>query len=344
MGNYRFKFSDMIPNAWIHKLKFTSKDMRNSGINKAPPPMTVGSSSLTQAPRRASYYFPSRQEPKLPSSPIRLGRPDAAFPTLLKRKSEKKISSKLRNLSTADVLGDPPAKRTNARRRDTSLGLTASGVDVDEDDDDYYEGVPCAVKPIIAERKESDRPASRALSRSSSCRFTSSATDIILDMGSKRDPGLKTQKTGVFNGIPELVLPPIVTKGQRPENANGIRQLGSPPSSRQRRISVRIQRLKTRTSSPRLHGKKIRHRKSVGQSAKKFLSESFAVVKSSADPGRDFRDSMVEMIIENNILESKDLEDLLACYLSLNSGEYHDVIIKVFEQIWFELTQLRLLE
>ncbi|CAN0879577.1 Transcription repressor OFP1 [Linum grandiflorum] len=60
-----------------------------------------------------------------------------------------------------------------------------------------------------------------------------------------------------------------------------------------------------------------------------------AVVKSSADPQLDFMESMVEMIVENNISSSKDLEDLLACYLCLNSDEYHDVIIKVFKQIWF---------
>ncbi|KAJ6913382.1 DUF623 domain containing protein [Populus alba x Populus x berolinensis] len=51
---------------------------------------------------------------------------------------------------------------------------------------------------------------------------------------------------------------------------------------------------------------------------------------------------MVEMIVENNIKASKDLEDLLACYLSLNSDEYHDLIIKVFEQIWFDLTDIKL--
>ena len=72
--------------------------------------------------------------------------------------------------------------------------------------------------------------------------------------------------------------------------------------------------------------------------ARRSLSDSFAVVKSSLNPQRDFRESMVEMIVQNNIRTSKDLEDLLACYLSLNSDEYHDLIIKVFKQIWFDLT------
>lgn len=66
------------------------------------------------------------------------------------------------------------------------------------------------------------------------------------------------------------------------------------------------------------------------------------MVKSSVDPRRDFRESMVEMIVENNMRTSKDLEDLLACYLQLNSDEYHEMIIKVFKQIWFDLANVKL--
>ncbi|KAK9063275.1 hypothetical protein SSX86_017145 [Deinandra increscens subsp. villosa] len=67
------------------------------------------------------------------------------------------------------------------------------------------------------------------------------------------------------------------------------------------------------------------------------LSESLAIVKSSFDPEKDIMKSMTEMITETNIRSSKDLEELLACYLSLNSDEYHDVIVNAFEQIWFSL-------
>ena len=93
----------------------------------------------------------------------------------------------------------------------------------------------------------------------------------------------------------------------------------------------------------RLASRKIQSfaRKSLS-SKNKNLPGSFAVVKSSFDPERDFRDSVVEMIVENNIRASKDLEELLACYLSLNSNEYHDLIVKAFEQIWFDMADLRL--
>ncbi|RZR88795.1 hypothetical protein BHM03_00016422 [Ensete ventricosum] len=67
--------------------------------------------------------------------------------------------------------------------------------------------------------------------------------------------------------------------------------------------------------------------------------ERFAVVKCSRDPQRDFRESMVEMIWQKGIGRPEEMESLLACYLSLNSDEHHDVIVKVFRQVWFELNQ-----
>ncbi|XP_065877897.1 transcription repressor OFP5 [Euphorbia lathyris] len=67
--------------------------------------------------------------------------------------------------------------------------------------------------------------------------------------------------------------------------------------------------------------------------------ESFAVVKCSYDPQKDFRDSMMEMIEEKKISKPEELEELLACYLTLNSDEYHDLIIRVFRQVWLDLSQ-----
>ncbi|KAL4572517.1 hypothetical protein LXL04_019296 [Taraxacum kok-saghyz] len=66
----------------------------------------------------------------------------------------------------------------------------------------------------------------------------------------------------------------------------------------------------------------------------KKLSSRCCIVKSTFDPEKDLKESMVEMIMENNIRESKDLEQLLAYYLSLNPNEYHDMIVKACEEIW----------
>nr|GLL28933.1 transcription repressor OFP5 [Ipomoea trifida] len=67
--------------------------------------------------------------------------------------------------------------------------------------------------------------------------------------------------------------------------------------------------------------------------------DSFAVVKSSFNPEQDFKDSMVEMITQIGIKQPEELEELLACYLTLNCDQYHHVIINVFRQVWFELNQ-----
>ncbi|KAL6631001.1 hypothetical protein ACP70R_028341 [Stipagrostis hirtigluma subsp. patula] len=66
---------------------------------------------------------------------------------------------------------------------------------------------------------------------------------------------------------------------------------------------------------------------------------SFAVVKASTDPSRDFRESMVEMIAENDVRSPEDLQELLECYLSLNSRVYHGLIMEVFREICLEIVE-----
>lgn len=68
------------------------------------------------------------------------------------------------------------------------------------------------------------------------------------------------------------------------------------------------------------------------------IYNSFAVVKSSFNPQQDFRDSMVEMIGVKGIRRREELEELLACYLTLNCDGHHDLIINAFQQVWFELS------
>ncbi|KAK6288031.1 hypothetical protein POUND7_014210 [Theobroma cacao] len=64
------------------------------------------------------------------------------------------------------------------------------------------------------------------------------------------------------------------------------------------------------------------------------VRESFAVVKKSEDPYEDFKRSMMEMILEKQMFEEKDLEQLLHCFLSLNSRHHHRVIVQAFSEIW----------
>ncbi|KAK9279166.1 hypothetical protein L1049_012843 [Liquidambar formosana] len=217
-------------------------------------------------------------------------------------------------------------------------------------------------------------------SGSCSCRVTSSTTDIIIDVNNKSFTR-KIEKLDDFNTVSEIDLPPILTKPAKFDDMTTeatkfrrsqskleeVKAHGSLSIKIVKEDSIRPQKepktnpvirkssanstgVKLRSNSPRLASRKIQAygRKSISSnsalksSRSRSLSESFAIVKSSVDPQRDFRDSMVEMIVENNIRASKDLEELLACYLQLNSDVYHDLIVKAFEQIWFDMTSRRM--
>lgn len=64
------------------------------------------------------------------------------------------------------------------------------------------------------------------------------------------------------------------------------------------------------------------------------VRESFAVVKRSECPYEDFKGSMMEMIVEKEMFEEEDLEQLLICFLSLNSSCHHGTIVTAFSEIW----------
>ncbi|KAL3649206.1 hypothetical protein CASFOL_005609 [Castilleja foliolosa] len=126
----------------------------------------------------------------------------------------------------------------------------------------------------------------------------------------------------------DLNLPPIATK---PAGTKKIKTGARARKSVSRPGGVKV---KIRANPKTATTKSVsRPEKLMGL----FYSDSMAIVKASIDPERDFRESMMEMIVENNIRGSKELEDLLACYLSLNDYHYHGLIIKAFEQIWFNM-------
>lgn len=72
--------------------------------------------------------------------------------------------------------------------------------------------------------------------------------------------------------------------------------------------------------------------------ASRSVEEIVAVVKRSCNPYKDFRDSLMEMILGSNVVNcNADLEELLYCYFSLNSPEHYDLITKAFMEIWIDL-------
>ncbi|CAK7329143.1 unnamed protein product [Dovyalis caffra] len=74
------------------------------------------------------------------------------------------------------------------------------------------------------------------------------------------------------------------------------------------------------------------------------IFDSIAVVKDSNDPFQDFKNSMLQMILEKNIYSKDDLEELLNCFLELNSPCHHSVIVKAFSEIWNEIISKRIIK
>jgi uncharacterized protein (TIGR01568 family) len=84
-------------------------------------------------------------------------------------------------------------------------------------------------------------------------------------------------------------------------------------------------------------GSGTRHRRSASEGGAGRVEESVAVVKESADPLADFRRSMLQMIVEKEIVGGPELRELLHRFLSLNSPCHHHLILRAFAEIWEEV-------
>ncbi|KMZ65675.1 hypothetical protein ZOSMA_313G00250 [Zostera marina] len=110
---------------------------------------------------------------------------------------------------------------------------------------------------------------------------------------------------------------------------------------RKKRVKVNSPRLVPLNNNKKMTTKKKKKKKKMMMaeqvSGRTKNLESFAVVKNSMDPQVDFRNSMIEMILEIKMARREEFESLLDCYLALNAEEYHDMIFKAFKQVWFVL-------
>ncbi|KAG6483539.1 hypothetical protein ZIOFF_060187 [Zingiber officinale] len=63
----------------------------------------------------------------------------------------------------------------------------------------------------------------------------------------------------------------------------------------------------------------------------------FAMMTQSSNPYGDFRQSMAEMVVAGQHMDSaSEMEKLLRSYLSLNSPVHHPVIVEAFVDVWEE--------
>jgi uncharacterized protein (TIGR01568 family) len=376
MGRHKFRLSDMIPNAWFFKLR----DMRARGGASAASPRGAGAASrpLPSTPRhghghvgawlphRASHYYTPRAGDLVLGSPLHHHHhhpkaSDTHFPPLQlspprrSRRRHRRRSVKLAahsSVSSSSGVASSPASAAGCRcgRRRDLLVVDAPDtpppcrrdVFVGYSSDDDYSDLKKPTAKVRAHGKLDGKV------------FTS-ATEIIID--------LRTNNK-------KMTLPPIATKPARrePDACEDLedkhidvlkhaaqRTPPPPPPPEQSKLKPRrsvssARRLKTRANTPRIASSKkckppapATTPRSPAPAAKPPpLAESFAVVKTSRDPRRDFRESMEEMIAENGIRTAADLEDLLACYLALNAAEYHDLIVEVFEHIWVTLSDVKM--
>lgn len=309
-----------MPNAWFYKLK----DMAKSSSRRHSH--TTSSSNLQLDKKRQPHnnlgcqrksYYISRN--LTITSPISSNSPKLDHNVHITEPSRKSYKKR---------------RSTNFRRRNSPkpVNSSASVESVWTKPDSTPEQYPNSSSSSSSSSPSSILPHKSnpiaSISPSCDCR-----TDYTNQNSANLDPGV--------HSVSKIDLPRIITK---PEKFNEKIQEKQRIVKQEQRIVRRVSTngVKLRTNSPRITTTTTNSRKSVSSKRTSVTTDSFAVVKSSRNPQKDFRESMVEMIIENNITTSKDLEELLACYLSLNSDEYHDIIIKVFKQIWFEITEIRL--
>lgn len=344
MGNLRFRLSYILPNTWLKRMKDMGRGERQNGgrgQNSRAPAEPAAPPVSKLLPNRAScYYSSTTQGGRFSFSSGHRKALDSPFPVEPPRNSKKK----------------KPLRASVARPRlvasSVSAGCRSRELKADE-------SLPPAKSPSETWTRrrdcfvefESDDVESWL--HSGSCGFTSSATDLDSSKNSKLDEF-------ELDSVSELKLPPISTKrapkevefedktvdgnSRNDQNAILVKEKSTSKKPSPAKVGSpcrRHRRLRTRANSPRLASQKVHHQLPAATAQKgKGLPASVAVVKCSSDPQRDFRESMVAMIAENNIRSSEDLEELLACYLLLNSSEHHDVVVEAFRQIWFHLPDI----
>lgn len=379
MGNNRFRLSDMMPNAWFYKLKDMSKSRKRNGPhvvkNKVASPTTSQrySHCFSIEPNIAGKLF---------NSPIYTKHSDNTFTDSPRRSSKRRAKRKTIYKPSPTLVSSPVIESFSCHstndwikpKQPHSSDYCLSSLESSSESNLHDE--------YVSYESECDKftipEVLNGLASECSCRVSSSTNDIIIDM--KNEPFIEnSENLDGFDTLSQLGLAPILTKPVKfddkvIEAAELRRSTKFHEIKSHQSLSVKVSKeesnrakkerktnpvarissanstgIRLRVNSPKLASKKVQAyaRRSVSSKACKAsmnsgFPEGFAVVKSSLDPQRDFRESMVEMIVENNIRASKDLENLLACYLSLNSREYHDLIVKAFEQIWYDMAQLKM--
>ncbi|CAH8264240.1 unnamed protein product [Arabidopsis lyrata] len=322
MGNYKFRISEMLPNAWFHKLKDMTKHSK--------PKNKSSSSSSNTCSKKKPYsdslpHHSDFSNSLVANNPPHHNSPRNSLHT--KRMSKRKTLYKpsLKPL-TPPPLVSASFNKSKINGQDSSYSLFPA-----------LETSPESFVYSFYEEEEEDE-------------FVDFSNFKI----NTKNKAFTKHKVKVFDSKEKACLASNpIKKPQKSHLSVKINREKEEEDDGEYRAEKKYQRQVSsgrkssaginlkRVNSPRIQLSGTRRSTSRRSESKQDVLESFAVMKRSLDPKKDFRESMIEMIEENNIRASKDLEDLLACYLSLNPKEYHDLIIHVFEQIWLQLTKTK---
>ncbi|XP_073149494.1 transcription repressor OFP1-like [Henckelia pumila] len=374
MGNHRFRLSDLIPKSWFYKLKETNKTRKNqhksSSSSPSSLPVAVAEPKNTLSDQRKSYHFTrdlnlSSNSPLKPRISDKLCSPvESPRRSSRRRRRSTKRNRPQQRLFTSSVSADSSCRASVESAWTKPPRESPSRRDLDQTSSSDYDSIS---PEYGSDRGLTPDTFDGMLSCSTSC-----IGSIDNDTVSEHDrlPPIITKKLQEPTKIPgpfsernahgSLSLSVKVMKEDFSSTASTTTSSSKDHHQNKKSITSPVKRhspkalspgLRLRTYSPRIGNLRIQARNKINTAvssnpssgtSRRSVAESFAVVKSSKDPRRDFRESMVEMIVENNIRDSRDLEELLACYLSLNSDEYHELIINVFKQLWFEFLHVRL--
>lgn len=95
-------------------------------------------------------------------------------------------------------------------------------------------------------------------------------------------------------------------------------------------MDVEVINKRRRKKDSRYSSKNISFSASLPSDVRGIFADSICAVKYSVDPLADFRASIVEMIKEVGVRDWKEMEELVYCYVVLNSSDIHGLIGDTF--------------
>lgn len=127
-----------------------------------------------------------------------------------------------------------------------------------------------------------------------------------------------------------------VSSSKEPESSNNSDRFPTISSIAHAMVQERLDQMIRERREARNHEEIRMIRREARREEKKFVI-MMAMEKSSCNPREDFRVSMKQMIVVNQICEAKDLRRLLSHYVTMNPEEFRCVILEVFHQVCTDL-------